>query len=143
MATFRRGIPMRDSSRAGKLWRRDRCHSPATCFSPNLNYAALLQKGAPSGSKAKSTSGCTPTLMKSIEALAARPLSLLLFIVLVLSLGITLHMAGPISIQTHPIEVPGIDIHIGTTSAPAEANQHKHAPARTRPKRSLPRSKVQ
>jgi hypothetical protein len=132
MSTFRRVIPILDSSREGKLWRRDRCHRPAACFSPNLNYAALLQKGAPSGSKAKSTSGCTPTLMKSIEALAViPPLSLFLFIVLVLSVGIALHMAGPISIQTHPIEVPGIDIHIGTTAAPAEANQHKHAPART------------
>jgi hypothetical protein len=142
MATFRRWIPILDSSREGKLWRRDRCHRPAACFSPNLNYAALLQKGAPSGSKAKSTAGCTPTLMKSIEALAARPLSLLLFIVLVLSLGIALHMAGPISIQTHPIEVPGIDIRIGTTSGPAKSNQHKHAPAGTGPKHSLPCSKV-
>jgi hypothetical protein len=142
MSTFRRGNPILDSSREGKIWRRDRCHRPAACFSPNLNYAALLQKDAPSGSKAKSTPGCTPTLMKSIEALAARPLSLLLFIVLVLSLGVALHMVGPISIQTHPVEVPGIDIHIGTTSSPAGANQHKHMPARTRPKRSLPRSKV-
>jgi len=95
--------------------------------------------------QAKPESGCTSILMKFLETLEAKPLSLLLLIVLVLSLGIALHIAGPISIQTHPIEVPGIDIHIGTTSAPAEANQHKHdkhAPARTRPKRSLPRSKV-
>jgi hypothetical protein len=129
-------------ARSGKVsGHMPRSHSDACSFM-FLNYAALLQKGAPSGPKAKSTSGCTPTLMKSIEALAARPWSLLLFIVLVLSFGIALHMAGPVSIQTHPIEVPGIDIHIGTTSAPAEANQHKHAPARTGPKRSLPRSKV-
>jgi hypothetical protein len=74
--------------------------------------------------------------------LEVTPLSLLLLIVLVLSLGIALHMAGPISIQTHPVEVPGIDIHIGTTSTSSGANQHKHVLARTRPKRSLPRSRV-
>src|SRR5271165_5506585 len=49
--------------------------------------------------------------------LEVTPLLLLLLIVLVLSLGIALHTAGPISIQTHPVEVPGIDIHIGSTSA--------------------------
>jgi hypothetical protein len=55
--------------------------------------------------------------MKTIEPLLeARPLSLLLFIVLVLAVGLALRMAGPISIQTHPVEVPGIDIHIGTPS---------------------------
>jgi hypothetical protein len=132
MATFRRGIPILDSSREGKLWRRDRCHRPAACFSPNLNYAALLQKGAPSGSKAKSTSGCTPILMKFLETLAAaRPLSLFLVAVIVLSVGITalcvgfaVHIAGPVTIHIPHIELPAVEIHTGSAPASAEPSNN-------------------
>jgi hypothetical protein len=53
-----------------------------------LNYAALLQKGAPGAPRAKSKPGCTTNLMKSLETLAARPLSLLLVAVIVLSVVI-------------------------------------------------------
>jgi hypothetical protein len=64
--------------------------------------------------------------MKFLETLAANPLSLFLVAVIVLSVGVSalcvgfaIHIAGPVSIQTPHIEVPGVEIHTG--SAPATA----------------------
>jgi hypothetical protein len=98
-----------------------------------LNYAALLQKGAPEAHQAKSNSGRTSTLMKLLETLAARPLSLFLISVIVLSIGITslcvgfaIHIAGPISIQAPHVEVPGLNLHTGNAPSQAEARPRNH-----------------
>jgi hypothetical protein len=101
-----------------------------------LNYAALLQKGAPGAHQAKSKSGCTFTLMKLFEILAAKPLSMFLVAVIVLSVGITalcigyaFHIAGPVSIRTPHVEVPGLEVQTGSAPGPAGASPNKHGAA--------------
>ena len=91
----------------------------------------LLQKGAPGALQAKSTSGCTSTLMKFLETLAARPLSLFFVAVIVLSVGITalcvgfaVHIAGPISIHIPHVEIPAIEIHTGNAPAISEPSNN-------------------
>jgi len=70
------------------------------------------------GPQAEFQSGSTTPLMKSnLKSLLSKPTSLLLLVILVLSVGFALHMAGPISIQTHRVELPDIEIHIGNTPA--------------------------
>jgi hypothetical protein len=105
-----------------------------------LNYAALLQKGAPGANQAKSNSGCTSTLMKFLETLAVRPLSLFLVAVIVLSVGITalcvgfaVHIAGPISIHIPHVEIPAIEIHAGSAPAIAEPSNNVVPPPRQSP----------
>jgi len=67
--------------------------------------------------------GSTAPLMKNMLAsLLLKPVSLLLLIALVLSLGFALHLAGPISIQTHRVELPDVEIHIGGNEALKSAN---------------------
>jgi hypothetical protein len=91
-----------------------------------LNYAALLQKGAPEAPRAKSKSDCTSILMKFLETLAAvRPLSLFLVAVIILSAGIAVRIAGPISIHIPHVEIPAVEIH--TCSAPVVAEPSKKA----------------
>lgn len=120
-----------------------RSHSDACSFM-FLNYAALLQKGAPGAHQAKSTSGCTSTLMKFLETLAARPLSLFLVAVIVLSVGITalcvgfaVHIAGPISIHIPYVELPAVEIHTGSAPVVAEPSNNV-APSRRRSPRRHP-----
>ena len=148
MSAFQRA-PYTRQSRSGKvLGHMSQSHSDACSFI-FMNYAALLQKGAPEAHQAKSKSECTSTLMKFLETLATRPLSLFLVAVIILSVGVTalcvgfaVHIAGPISIHIPHVEIPAVEIHTGSTSALTGESQHKHVPVRTRPKRSLPRSKV-
>ena len=59
------------------------------------------------GPQAQIRSGSTTPLMKNnLKSLLSKPASLLLLAVLVLSTGFALHLAGPISIQTHRVECP-------------------------------------
>jgi hypothetical protein len=68
------------------------------------------------GTEVQFNPGCTTSLMKHLlKLLYSKPLSLLLLIVLVLSAGIALHLAGPIFIQTHRVELLDVEIHIGNT----------------------------
>jgi hypothetical protein len=108
-----------------------RSHSDACSFM-FLNYAALLQKGAPGAPRVKSKPGCTTNLMKFLETLAARPLSLLLVAVIVLSVGVTalcvgfaIHIAGPVSIHIPHVEIPGVEIHTGSAPAITEPSIKK------------------
>jgi hypothetical protein len=107
-----------------------RSHSDACSFM-FLNYAALLQKGAPGANQAKSNSGCTSTLMKFLETLAARPLSLFLVAVIVLSVGITalcvgfaVHIAGPVSIHIPHVEIPAVEIQAGSAPSISEPSNN-------------------
>jgi hypothetical protein len=84
------------------------------------NYAALLQKGAPVAHQAKSKSGSTYTPMKFMEILAARPMSLFLIAVIILSVGVAVRIAGPISIHIPRVEIPTIEIHAGSAPVVAE-----------------------
>ena len=59
--------------------------------------------------------------MKSILlALIMNPTSLLLAICLVLAVGVTLRLIGPVSTQTHRVELHDLEIHIG--KAPVHRN---------------------
>jgi hypothetical protein len=95
-----------------------------------LNYAALLQKGAPAAHQAKSKSGSTYTPMKYLEILAARPMLLFLIAVIILSVGVAVRIAGPISIHIPRVEIPAIEIHTGSSPAIAEPNNHVVLPSR-------------
>jgi hypothetical protein len=95
-----------------------------------LNYAALLQKGAPGARQAKSKSGCTFTLMTFLETLVARPMSVA---VIMLSIGITalfvgfaVRIAGPVSVHIPHVETPAVEIHTGSAPSQAEASPRKH-----------------
>ena len=69
-----------------------------------------------------------------LTSLLLKPVSLLLLIALVLSLGFALHLAGPISIQTHRVELPDVEVHIGGSEAlkPANPKTTTQAPNRKR-----------
>jgi hypothetical protein len=126
-------------ARSGKVsGHMPRSHSDAGSFM-FLNYAALLQKGAPGANQAKSNSGCTSTLMKFLETLAARPLSLS---VIILSIGITalcvgfaVHIAGPVSIHIPHVELPAVEIHAGSAPVVAEPNNNVVPSRRRSPRR--------
>jgi hypothetical protein len=129
----------RDSYTRQSRSRKASAHIPRfrsdTCSFMFLNYAALLQKGAPAAHHAKSKSGSTYTPMKSMEIFAARPLSLFLIAVVILSVGVTalcvgfaIHIAGPVSLHIPHVEIPAIEFHAG--SAPVVAEPDKKAAAR-------------
>jgi len=87
------------------------------------------------GAKAQFNPGCTSPLMKDLlKLLFSKPVSLLLLIVLVLSAGVALHLAGPISIQTHRVELPDVEIHIGNTEGvkPSSPQTMTREPHKTR-----------
>ena len=95
-------------------------------------YLSLLELSSPSsercsdGAQAQFNPGCTPPLMKDLlKILLFKPISLVLLIALFLSVGIALRLAGPISIRTHRVELPDVEIHIG------EAEGLKSSPQKT------------
>jgi len=138
-AVMSREIPILDRFEAGRFRGiLPRPHSDVRSFK-FLNYAALLQKGAPEAPRAKSKSECTSILMKFLETLAAvRPLSLFLVAVIILSAGIAVRIAGPISIHIPHVEIPAIEIHAGSAPVVAEPSK-KEAPSRPLHKRPTQR----
>lgn len=141
MSAFQRNSYTRQA-RSGKVSRHvPRPHSDARSFM-FLNYAALLQKGAPEAHRAKSKSECTSILMKFLKTLAAaRPISLFLVAVIILSAGTAVRIAGPISIHIPRVEIPSIEIHTGSApvaepknnlAPPPRQSQRKHHSHRSR-----------
>ena len=144
MPDFQRNFYTRQARRGKASGHMPRSHSDARSFK-FLNYAALLQKGAPEAHRAKSKSECTSILMKLLETLAVRPVSLFLIAVIVLSVGITalcvgyaVHIAGPLSIHIPHAEIPAVEIHAGSAPVVAEPS-NKVMPSRPLRKRSTRR----
>jgi len=111
---------------------REISHTSQTPSGPTLNsdqrsaldrkWSSLFELSGPylercsGGAKPQFNPGCTTPQMKDLfKLLFLKPMSLLLLIAFVLSAGIAVRLAGPISIQTHRVEFPDLEIRIGNT----------------------------
>ena len=138
MSAFQRNSYTRQARSRKVLGHVPRSDSVAGSFK-FLNYAALLQKGAPEAHRAKSKSECTSILMKFLETLvAAHPLSLFLVAVIILSAGMAVRIVGPISIHVPHLEIPAIEIHVGSAPVDTEPGK-KPVPSSPLHKRSAQR----
>lgn len=107
-------------------------HTSQTPNGPTLNseqrstldrrWSSLFELSGPysercsGGAKSQINPGCTtPTMKDLFKLLFLKPISFLLLIAFVLSAGIAVRLAGPISIQTHRVELPDLEIRIGNT----------------------------